>query len=83
MSSSFQISRRGARDKVKTALAAEVASPEGAPQQQIKAAVAYVVAQIDALPTEYTAVHVTLNGDASAHRSVIHNCTVTGEKLDL
>lgn len=83
MNNSFSISRRGAREKVKAALESEVAKPENSPQHQIDAIKAYLVSQIDALPKEFNAVAISANGELQDARSVIHNCTVHGEKLDL
>ena len=83
MPNSFSITRRGSRDKVKAALQLETALPEGTPQHQIQAAIAYLLTQIDALPAEFNAVAIAANGDLSPDRSVIHNCTVQGEKLDI
>jgi hypothetical protein len=83
MNNSFSISRRGARDKVKAALKNEVAKPDGSPQRQIKAAVAYLLTQIDALPAEFNAVEVTANGDLLEHRAVLHSAVVQGVKMDL
>jgi hypothetical protein len=83
MNSSFSITRRGSREKVKAALATEVALPKEAPQAQVKAAVAYLTSQIDALPTEFNGVALTANGECQDNRIVLHTAVVTGEKLDL
>ena len=83
MNNSFAISRRGTRDKVKEALAKEIALPQTTPQHQIRAVVAYLVSQIDELPEEFNAVSVAANGELQEGRAVLHTAVVNGEKLDI
>lgn len=83
MNSSFSITRRGSRDKVKAALSTDIAEPAGSPQHQLKAAVAYLIQQIDALPPEFNAVAVAANGELTDNRSTLHSAVVQGEKLDI
>ena len=83
MSNSFSISRRGAREKVKASLKSEAALPEGSPQHQVKAVVAYLCTQIDELPKDFNAVALVANGELHDGRSVLHTAVVQGEKLDI
>jgi hypothetical protein len=83
MNNSFSISRRGARDKVKAALATEVAAPANSPQHQLQAAVGYLITQIDALPESFNAVSVVANGDLTESGSQLHTAVMRGEKLDV
>ena len=68
---------------MKAALASEISLPADAPQVQVKAAVAYLSALIDALPEEFNAVALTANGEFQDNRFVLHNAVVHGEKLDI
>jgi len=79
----FSITRRGAREAVKVALAAERAKPEDGDQRQIEAAKTYLISQIDSLPPEINAVAISVNGEVEGNRSVLHQCTVQGEHLDI
>lgn len=83
MNSSFSITRRGSRAKVKAALATVTAEPADAPQIQVKAAVAYLTTLIDELPEQFNAVALTANGEVMDNRFILHNAVVTGETLDI
>jgi len=80
MNNSFSISRRGAREKVKANLSAEVALPKESDQTQINALKVYVGTMIDSLPADFNAVVVAANGEVSDGRIVLHTVVVQGEK---
>lgn len=81
--SSFAITKRGSRAKVKETLAAEFAQPKEGNQTQVKAVVAYLITLIDDLPEEFNAVQLTANGEFHDNRYVLQTAVVQGQQLDI
>ena len=79
MSNSFSISRRGAREKVKANLAADLALPKESSQKQIEALKLYLAAMIDSFPKDINAASVVANGAINEHRITLETCVVQGE----
>lgn len=83
MNSSFSISRRGSREKVKAALAQDLVKPEKADPTQINALKVYLGTIIDALPKDFNAVEIAANGETTDGRYLLHSVVVNPIKLDI
>lgn len=77
----FQISKQGTRAGILKAIAmAEV--PKDADKVQVDAIKAFIVSEVNALPTEFNGCRVDAQGSAAANQRNL-NATVIGLKLEV